>query len=65
MHCITLCLVNGATGLIVPQEVLDKLQLRDGDKVYLTESRLGFHVSRDEFEFTQQMACAYAGDKRA
>ncbi|NMM27420.1 MAG: hypothetical protein HHJ12_09075 [Glaciimonas sp.] len=64
MHSITLCQVNGATGLIVPQEVLDKLQLRDGDKVCLTESQLGFQVSRDGFEFTQQMACAYTGDKR-
>lgn len=63
MYSITLCQVNGATGLIVPQEVLDKLQLCDGDKVYLTESRLGFQVSRDEFEFTQQMACTYTGVK--
>ena len=64
MHSIILCQINGATGLIVPQELLDKLQLRDGDKVYLSESRLGFQVSRDEFEHTQQMACAYTGDQR-
>ena len=64
MYSITLCQINGATGLIVPQEVLDKVQLRDGDQVYLTESRLGFQVSRDAFESTQQMACAYTGDQQ-
>ena len=64
MYSITLCQINGATGLILPQEILDKLQLRDGDNVYLIESRLGFQVSRDEFEFTQQMACSYTGGKQ-
>jgi hypothetical protein len=27
-------------------------------------ARLGFQVSRDGFEFNQQLACAYAGDKQ-
>lgn len=43
--------VGSSTGIVLPKDVLERLNLRRGDTVYLTETSSGVHITpyREDF----------------
>ncbi len=58
MHKLKITAIGNSTGLILPKEVLDKMKLSKGDKIYLTEEPDGFHLTPYNNEFVDQMEIA-------
>ncbi len=50
--------IGNSEGIIVPKEVLNKLNLRAGDKVNLIETPNGFTVEPASVDFERQMEIA-------
>lgn len=50
--------VGNSTGVLLPKEVLDKLRVSLGDKLFLSETPTGFSVSAHDPEFAETMAAA-------
>lgn len=51
--------IGNASGVILPREILKKLQLEEGDKVFFTESADGgYKITPYDPEFEQQMKLA-------
>jgi putative addiction module antidote len=50
--------VGNSVGTVLPQEVLSRLQLAEGDTVFLTESPDGYRVTPYDPRFEEQMAAA-------
>lgn len=51
--------IGNARGVILPREVLDKLRVKDGDKLYLTEAPDGsYRITPYDPEFEKQMTLA-------
>jgi putative addiction module antidote len=51
--------IGNSTGAILPKEVLDRLRVRQGDQLYLSEAPDGsFRVSPYDPEFARQMELA-------
>ena len=51
--------VGNSVGLILPKEVLARMNLREGESVYLTESADGgFRITPYNPEFNQQLEAA-------
>ena len=50
--------VGNATGVTFPKEVLDRLKIKSGDTVFLTESPDGYHLTPYNPEFERQMNAA-------
>jgi putative addiction module antidote len=50
--------VGNSTGLTLPKEVTDRLKIKAGDSIYLTESPDGYHLTPYNPEFEKQMAIA-------
>lgn len=44
--------VGSSTGIVLPKEILERLHLRKGDSVYLSETPDGVHISpyRPDFD---------------
>lgn len=53
--------IGNSTGLILPKEVVDRLKLRKGDEVFLTETPTGYAVTPYDPEFEEQIATASKG----
>ena len=52
--------IENAEGVILPKEILDRMQLKDGDTVYLTETPDGIRLSSHDTEFTEAIRHAEA-----
>lgn len=58
MVALKLTKVGNSTGVILPKEVLAKLQLGQGDTVYLTDAADGMRITPYDPDFERQMALA-------
>jgi putative addiction module antidote len=50
--------VGNSTGITLPKEVTDRLKIKNGDTVYLTESPDGYRLTAYDPEFAEQMEAA-------
>lgn len=55
---IQLTTVGDSTGIILPKELLEKLSIGKGDKLYVTETPRGFELTVYDEEFAKQMDVA-------
>ena len=58
MLTLKLTTIGNSVGVVLPKEVLDRLNIEKGDKVYLTESPDGFRLTPYDPEFEKQMTMA-------
>jgi len=56
--------VGNSTGITLPKEVTDRLKIKNGDTVYLTESPDGYRLTAYDPEFAEQMEAAERVMKR-
>ena len=47
--------VGNSTGLVLPKEMLKRLDVQEGDELFLTETREGFLVTPYDPVFEEQM----------
>ena len=52
---VTITKIGDSFGIILPPDFLERLQLKDGDKVYLTESPEGVRISPHDADFELAM----------
>ncbi len=50
--------VGNSLGVTLPREVTERLKIKSGDSVYLTESPDGYRLTPYNPEFVQQMSVA-------
>jgi len=50
--------VGNSTGVTLPKEVTDRLKIKNGDTLYLTESPDGYRLTAYDPEFARQMEVA-------
>jgi putative addiction module antidote len=50
--------IGDSLGVILPQEILERLDVRVGDFLLLTEAPGGFRIARCDSEFEEQMTLA-------
>ncbi|HJZ99963.1 MAG TPA: AbrB/MazE/SpoVT family DNA-binding domain-containing protein [Candidatus Solibacter sp.] len=50
--------VGNSTGVTLPKEVTDRLKIKNGDAIYLTESPDGYRLTAYDPEFAEQMEVA-------
>jgi len=50
--------LGNSTGIILPQELIEKLRINKGDTLYLRETANGFELTTADPEFLQQMEIA-------
>jgi putative addiction module antidote len=50
--------IGRSLGIVLPEEVLSRLKVTEGDTLFLTESPDGFHLTPRNPEFEEQMALA-------
>jgi putative addiction module antidote len=50
--------IGNSTGVTFPKEVVDRLKLKSGDTLYLTESPDGYRLTPYNPEFAHQMKVA-------
>lgn len=55
---VTLRKIGNSEGVILPKEVLDRLNLRAGDKLQLVETQSGLSLAPIDDSFEQQMEAA-------
>jgi putative addiction module antidote len=58
MHSLKLTQIGNSVGVILPKEVLARLNLEKGDVVYLTDSADGLRLTPHDPTFEAQMAAA-------
>lgn len=56
--------VGNSYGVVLPKEALSRLNVEEGDQLYLTESPDGFRITAADPEFAKQMEVAEKGMKR-
>jgi putative addiction module antidote len=56
--------VGNSLGVVFPKEALSRLNVEDGDQLYITESPDGFRLTAANPEFARQMKIAEKGMKR-
>ncbi len=60
MHALKLTQIGNSVGLILPKEVLARLNVEKGDLIYLTESADGVRLTPHDPSFEVQMKAARA-----
>lgn len=50
--------LGNSMGVVIPREVLVRLNVEMGDTIFLTESPDGFHITAYDEEFEKQMKIA-------
>ena len=50
--------VGNSTGVTLPKEVTERLKIKSGDPIYLTESPDGYRLTAYDPEFARQMEVA-------
>ena len=58
MHTLKLTQVGNSVGAIFPKELLARLQLENGDELYVTETPDGLRITTHNPEFEAQMRVA-------
>ncbi|HEX3972471.1 MAG TPA: AbrB/MazE/SpoVT family DNA-binding domain-containing protein [Stellaceae bacterium] len=58
MVALKLTKIGNSTGVILPKEVLAKLNVEQGDTVYLTEAAGGMRITPYDPDFERQMTLA-------
>lgn len=58
MHTLKLTQIGNSVGVILPKELLSKLELEKGDELYLTDSPDGLRLTVHNPEFEAQMKVA-------
>jgi putative addiction module antidote len=56
--------VGNSLGVVLPKEALNRLNVADGDQLYITEAPDGFRITAADPEFAKQMEVAEKGMKR-
>jgi putative addiction module antidote len=56
--------VGNSVAMIVPKHVRQKMGVKEGDAVYLTETPDGYRISPYDPEFSRQMELAEEGMKK-
>ncbi|MBF2009210.1 AbrB/MazE/SpoVT family DNA-binding domain-containing protein [Chlorogloeopsis fritschii PCC 9212] len=55
MHAIKIRQIGNSLGVTLPKEVLHKLNLKEGDTIYLTETTDGFQITPYDPDFEAAM----------
>ena len=58
MHSLKLTQIGNSVGVILPKEVLARLNLEKGDVVYLTDNADGIRLTTHDPTFEAEMAAA-------
>ena len=58
MTTLKLTQIGNSLGVILPKELLAKMKLEKGDKLYVTESPDGLRITPHDNEFEKQMQAA-------
>jgi putative addiction module antidote len=58
MVALKLTKIGNSTGVVLPKEVLAKLNVEQGDTVYLTEAADGMRITPYDPDFERQMTLA-------
>ncbi|WP_291014394.1 AbrB/MazE/SpoVT family DNA-binding domain-containing protein [Hydrogenophaga sp.] len=58
MHTLKLTQIGNSVGVILPKEILNRLDIEKGDEVFLTDSPDGFRLTVHNPEFEAQMRVA-------
>ena len=58
MHTLTVTSVGNSLGVVLPKEVTSLLDLKKGDKVFLTKSPDGYLITQYDPAFEKQMKAA-------
>ena len=58
MFKLKLTNVGDSTGVVLPQEVLAKMQVQEGDNLYLKQTANGFEILADDPELEEGMVQA-------
>lgn len=58
MVALKLRKLGNSTGVVIPKEVLLRLNVSTGDTIFLTESPDGFHLTPYDLEFEEQLKIA-------
>jgi bifunctional DNA-binding transcriptional regulator/antitoxin component of YhaV-PrlF toxin-antitoxin module len=53
--------IGTATGLVIPGEMLTRMQVREGDTLYVVETADGYHIYPVDLETEKQVAIAREG----
>ncbi|MBZ4220464.1 MAG: AbrB/MazE/SpoVT family DNA-binding domain-containing protein [Chlorobium sp.] len=57
----TVTKIGNSTGVILPKAAVDRLKVKQGDVVFLTETPTGYTVTPYDPEFAEQMEVARRG----
>jgi putative addiction module antidote len=57
----TVTKIGNSTGVILPKAAVERLKVKQGDVVYLTETPTGYTVTPYDPEFAEQMEAARRG----
>jgi putative addiction module antidote len=55
MVALKLRKIGNSVGAVIPQDVLSRMHLREGDTVFLTESPGGYRITPYDPDFEKQM----------
>jgi putative addiction module antidote len=58
MATLKLRSIGNSVGVVLPKELLARLNLREGDTLYVVEGPDGFRLKRSDPEFERQMEVA-------
>ena len=58
MHTLTVTTLGNSLGVVLPKEVTSRLELKKGDKIFLTKSPDGYRITPYDPEFEEQMKAA-------
>jgi putative addiction module antidote len=58
MHTLKLIQIGNSVGVILPKEILSRLDVTKGDELFLTDSPDGLRLTVDNPEFEVQMRAA-------
>lgn len=58
MTALKLSRIGNSVGMVLPKDVLTRLRVQEGDRLYLTESPDGYRITPFDPEFARQMEVA-------
>lgn len=58
MTALKITTIGNSVGVVLPKEVLEKLRVSKGDKLYLVEEPNGYHLTPYDEEFVKQIEAA-------
>ena len=63
-HTLTVITVGNSLGVVLPKEATSRLELKKGDKIFLTKRPDGYRITPYDPEFEEQMKVARSVMKR-